>query len=280
MGRRKIQIKRIECEKKRQATFIKRKTGLMKKAMELSILCGSKVSLVIDHQGEISRYESHDKEKITTDLENYNFLNNEDYQTLFKEQEKTPMKETPPPPKISTPSPPLISPGFLSTQYKPILPISLPTGVLYYTLQLNPNQPTDSSNQPQFILIPSTDPSSVTPSLNDQSPSSMAPPQITSLPPQSISTEPDKPEDVPIENTTHLNPSISQSTDSGNVEKIGDGLRIAIPDRTALVFPGMNTEQSGPVSAQGVFTLGDSFLTPFSSLGTPHTPNFISYPNF
>jgi hypothetical protein len=35
MGRKKIQIKKIEDPRNRQATFAKRKTGLLKKAMEL-----------------------------------------------------------------------------------------------------------------------------------------------------------------------------------------------------------------------------------------------------
>ena len=61
MGRNKIQIKRIETERGRQvpllytrpntshsqSTFNKRKTGLLKKAMELSILCECDVALVI-----------------------------------------------------------------------------------------------------------------------------------------------------------------------------------------------------------------------------------------
>jgi len=60
----------------------------MKKAMELSILCDCEVTLTINNHGDIARYSSHDKEKITTQLENFSSLNNEDYKTLFKEQEK------------------------------------------------------------------------------------------------------------------------------------------------------------------------------------------------
>eukprot|EP01132_Coremiostelium_polycephalum_P003146 gene3146-3934_t len=47
MGRKKIKIQRIPDERNRQVTFNKRKNGLVKKAMELALLCDSTVSLVI-----------------------------------------------------------------------------------------------------------------------------------------------------------------------------------------------------------------------------------------
>jgi len=47
MGRKKIKIERITDERNRQVTFNKRKNGLLKKAMELSLLCDSSVALVI-----------------------------------------------------------------------------------------------------------------------------------------------------------------------------------------------------------------------------------------
>ncbi|XP_039142151.1 agamous-like MADS-box protein AGL61 [Dioscorea cayenensis subsp. rotundata] len=47
MGRQKIEIKKIENEEARQVTFSKRRTGLFKKASELSILCGAEVGLVV-----------------------------------------------------------------------------------------------------------------------------------------------------------------------------------------------------------------------------------------
>ncbi|KAJ1686161.1 hypothetical protein LUZ63_017551 [Rhynchospora breviuscula] len=46
-GRQKIEIKRIEHEESRQVTFSKRRSGLFKKACELSILCGSHVAVII-----------------------------------------------------------------------------------------------------------------------------------------------------------------------------------------------------------------------------------------
>ncbi|KAL0489367.1 hypothetical protein AKO1_009205 [Acrasis kona] len=47
MGRKKIIIKPIGEERNRHVTFNKRKSGLIKKAMELSILCNCQISLVI-----------------------------------------------------------------------------------------------------------------------------------------------------------------------------------------------------------------------------------------
>jgi MADS-box transcription enhancer factor 2D len=47
VGRKKIKIERITDERNRQVTFNKRKNGLLKKAMELSLLCDSSVALII-----------------------------------------------------------------------------------------------------------------------------------------------------------------------------------------------------------------------------------------
>ncbi|KAG8364167.1 hypothetical protein BUALT_Bualt19G0098900 [Buddleja alternifolia] len=47
MGRGKIVIRRIDNSTSRQVTFSKRRTGLLKKARELSILCDAEVGLMI-----------------------------------------------------------------------------------------------------------------------------------------------------------------------------------------------------------------------------------------
>lgn len=47
MGRKKIEIKRIEERNNRHVTFSKRRNGLLKKAKELSILCDAQIGAII-----------------------------------------------------------------------------------------------------------------------------------------------------------------------------------------------------------------------------------------
>ncbi len=59
MGRNKIQIKRIQNERIKQVTFYKRKKGLIKKSMELSVLCDVKVFLLVcDKNDKMSVFSS------------------------------------------------------------------------------------------------------------------------------------------------------------------------------------------------------------------------------
>ncbi|QCD85902.1 agamous-like MADS-box protein AGL61 [Vigna unguiculata] len=51
MGRRKIEIVRVKNPNRRQITFSKRRTGLFKKANELSIMCGAKIAIVVFSPG-------------------------------------------------------------------------------------------------------------------------------------------------------------------------------------------------------------------------------------
>ncbi|XP_061352951.1 agamous-like MADS-box protein AGL29 [Gastrolobium bilobum] len=51
MGRRKIEIAMVKDTNTRQVTFSKRRTGLFKKANELSILCGAEVAIVVFSPG-------------------------------------------------------------------------------------------------------------------------------------------------------------------------------------------------------------------------------------
>ena len=54
MGRKKIRITKILDERSRAATFAKRKHGLLKKAIELSILCDCEIALIIFNQVSIA----------------------------------------------------------------------------------------------------------------------------------------------------------------------------------------------------------------------------------
>lgn len=70
MGRNKIKIEKIENSRIRQVTFYKRKKGLIKKSMELSLLCEAKIMLcVLDKNEKMSIYVS-DRET-SKDFEDY-----------------------------------------------------------------------------------------------------------------------------------------------------------------------------------------------------------------
>ncbi|KAK3042430.1 hypothetical protein RJ639_000154 [Escallonia herrerae] len=59
IGRGKIEIKRIENTTNRQVTFCKRRSGLLKKAYELSVLCEAEVALVIfSARGRLYEYSN------------------------------------------------------------------------------------------------------------------------------------------------------------------------------------------------------------------------------
>ena len=59
MGRTKVVVERIENEKTRQVSFNKRRIGLLKKALELSILCDVEVSLMIrSAHGDFDQYST------------------------------------------------------------------------------------------------------------------------------------------------------------------------------------------------------------------------------
>ncbi|GHJ83928.1 hypothetical protein NliqN6_0330 [Naganishia liquefaciens] len=61
MGRKKIVIKRLAEDRNRNVTFLKRKAGLMKKAWELSVLCGAEVSVIVfNSAGKLFEFSSAD----------------------------------------------------------------------------------------------------------------------------------------------------------------------------------------------------------------------------
>lgn len=73
MGRKKINITRIVDERTRQVTFTKRKFGLMKKAYELSVLCGCEIALIIFNSNDrLFQYASSDMDKVLLKYADYN----------------------------------------------------------------------------------------------------------------------------------------------------------------------------------------------------------------
>uniref|UniRef100_A0A0K0G106 MADS-box domain-containing protein n=1 Tax=Strongyloides venezuelensis TaxID=75913 RepID=A0A0K0G106_STRVS len=73
MGRKKIQITRIQDERNRQVTFTKRKFGLMKKAYELSVLCDCEIALIIfNSSNKLFQYASTDMDKVLLKYTEYN----------------------------------------------------------------------------------------------------------------------------------------------------------------------------------------------------------------
>eukprot|EP00742_Colponemidia_sp_Colp-10_P002631 GILJ01002811.1.p1 GENE.GILJ01002811.1~~GILJ01002811.1.p1 ORF type:complete len:507 (-),score=86.02 GILJ01002811.1:259-1779(-) len=88
MGRKKIRIEKIADERNRQVTFTKRKYGLFKKAMELSVLCDCEIALIIfNSNGKLFQYSSTDVDKILLKYTEYNEpheqRNNTDYYRQF-----------------------------------------------------------------------------------------------------------------------------------------------------------------------------------------------------
>eukprot|EP00042_Codosiga_hollandica_P031008 m.184472 g.184472 ORF g.184472 m.184472 type:complete len:340 (-) comp53522_c0_seq3:2570-3589(-) len=60
MGRQKISIRRLTNDRIRNITFKKRRNGLIKKAVELSVLCDCEIAVVIfDSQSRLYQYGSH-----------------------------------------------------------------------------------------------------------------------------------------------------------------------------------------------------------------------------
>ncbi|XP_020889324.1 protein MADS AFFECTING FLOWERING 5 isoform X2 [Arabidopsis lyrata subsp. lyrata] len=81
MGRRKVEIKRIENKSSRQVTFCKRRNGLMEKARQLSILCESSVALIIiSATGRLYSFSSGDS--MAKILSRYELQQADDLKTL------------------------------------------------------------------------------------------------------------------------------------------------------------------------------------------------------
>lgn len=76
MGRGRVQLKRIENKINRQVTFSKRRSGLLKKAHEISVLCDAEVALIgFSTKGKLFEYSTNScsMEKILERYERYSY---------------------------------------------------------------------------------------------------------------------------------------------------------------------------------------------------------------
>ncbi|CAG7871665.1 protein MADS AFFECTING FLOWERING 5 isoform X2 [Brassica rapa] len=81
MGRRKVEIKRIENKSSRQVTFCKRRNGLIEKARQLSVLCGSSVAvLIVSSTGKV--YSSSSGDSMAKILKHYEVQHADKLKTL------------------------------------------------------------------------------------------------------------------------------------------------------------------------------------------------------
>ncbi|CAO2169176.1 unnamed protein product [Urochloa humidicola] len=80
MGRGKIEIKRIDNATSRQVTFSKRRSGLLKKAKELAILCDAEVGLIVfSSTGRLYDFAS---TSMKTVIERYSEAKEDHHQTM------------------------------------------------------------------------------------------------------------------------------------------------------------------------------------------------------
>ncbi|XP_059293846.1 truncated transcription factor CAULIFLOWER A-like [Lycium ferocissimum] len=75
MGRGRVQLKRIENKISRQVTFSKRRSGLLKKANEISVLCDADVALIVfSTKGKLFEYSTDSSmESILERYERYSY---------------------------------------------------------------------------------------------------------------------------------------------------------------------------------------------------------------
>ncbi|KAM0961517.1 hypothetical protein ACFX13_021215 [Malus domestica] len=88
MGRGRVQLKRIENKINRQVTFSKRRTGLLKKAHEISVLCDAQVALIVfSNKGKLFEYATDScMEQILERYERYSYAERQLVEPDFESQ--------------------------------------------------------------------------------------------------------------------------------------------------------------------------------------------------
>ncbi|XP_035841939.1 truncated transcription factor CAULIFLOWER A isoform X3 [Helianthus annuus] len=88
MGRGRVTLKRIENKINRQVTFSKRRSGLLKKSHEISVLCDAEVGLIVfSTKGKLCEYASNSSmERILERYERYSHAGTQHTSTNIESQ--------------------------------------------------------------------------------------------------------------------------------------------------------------------------------------------------
>ncbi|XVF81769.1 hypothetical protein PTKIN_Ptkin15bG0183100 [Pterospermum kingtungense] len=88
MGRGRVQLRRIENKISRQVTFSKRRTGLLKKAHEISVLCDADVALIVfSNKGKLFEYSTDSSmERIIERYERHSYAEKQLVSTGFESE--------------------------------------------------------------------------------------------------------------------------------------------------------------------------------------------------
>lgn len=163
MGRKKICIQRIQDDRTRSVTFLKRKNGLMKKAYELSVLCDSQIGIVIfDSRGKLFKYSSDGNfmdlvsrsqkyagafdEKRNADLENIILKKEKDRANREREKESAQQHTTEPATPLTSTSAGADDDSSSSNDVPLLTPSHQKSSML------NPSEPGESSNTAPILM--------------------------------------------------------------------------------------------------------------------------------
>ncbi|XP_021861962.1 agamous-like MADS-box protein AGL29 [Spinacia oleracea] len=93
MGRRKVEMKKIEKSSSRLVTFSKRRSGVFKKANEISTLCGAEVAIIVfSPAGKPFSFGKPNIENVVNRFQNRNKKRCEKYENGFHASKKKTQK--------------------------------------------------------------------------------------------------------------------------------------------------------------------------------------------
>ena len=155
MGRKKIEIKKIEHDAQRKITFEKRIVGLYKKAMELSVLCDINISVMVEtpHDNELQIYSSKSVQNIINrynSTSKYELYSNDHFNRMIpgkslpkaynvnNDGNKFKIKSAMSPPIKINPMPRLMPPLMYPNMNLAIPPTNIPPNMINPTFNFNP----------------------------------------------------------------------------------------------------------------------------------------------